>query len=326
MRHNVRGLRAVAALGVGVPLLVVSACGGGGGSSGSSSSSGATSGLTVQQNIASEVPSSIKSKGAIQVATDATYAPNEFIDPSDGQIKGWDIDLAKAVSTVLGIPFVISNADFSSIIPDLGTRYDISFSSFTPTTEREKTVDFVNYFQAGESWIVKQGGPQITMAAQMCGHTVAVETGTVEESDTWGFMGKKPDGSSISGDKDHCAEAGKPDITVHSFTKQTEADADLLGGRADISFADSPVAAYQVKLNNQLQVSGQPCSVAPYGVAIAKNDGLVKPLQDAIKYLIDNGYYAKILQQWNVQAGAITSSQVLENNNSGSGPSCVPSY
>lgn len=309
---------------IGLTLLgLVAACGGG---STTSSSNAAVSGLAKVTSIANEVPAAIRSKGAIQVATDATYAPNEYVDPSTGEIKGWDIDLAHAVSTVLGIPFVISNADFATIVPDLGTRYDISFSSFTPNAQREMTVDFVNYYQAGESWIIKKGGPKITTAADMCGHTVAVETGTIEESDAWGFIGKKPDGSAIANDTNNCSAAGKPDITVHSFTKQTEADADLLSGRSDVGWADSPVAAYQGKLNPELAVSGSPCSIAPYGIAVAKNNGLIKPITDAIKYLIDNGYYTKLLKSWKVEAGGIKSSDVALNNNNQVGSSCVPTY
>lgn len=283
--------------------------------------------LAKVDRIADEVPPDERDKGALQVATDATYAPNEFVDPQDGQIKGWDIDLANAVSTVLGLPFVINNADFSSIIPNLGTRYDLSFSSFTPTEEREKTVDFVTYYQAGESWLVRTGSPQINSAVDMCGKTVAVETGTTEESDAWGFMGKKPDGTAITGDKDNCSAAGRPAITVHSFVKQTEANADLLGGRADVGWSDQPVADYQVKLlSGQLQISGEACSVAPYGVAFPKGSGMLTSVQDAIRYLIDNGYYAQLLKKWNVSDGAIISSAVLINNNKTVGESCVPAY
>ena len=115
-----------------------------------------------------------------QVATDASYAPNEFIDPGTGQIRGWDIDLGVAIGKVIGVPFVFNNADFNSIIPDIGTRYDVGISSFTPNATREKTVDFVTYYQAGESWLVKAGGPQINAPTDMCGQTIAVETGTTE--------------------------------------------------------------------------------------------------------------------------------------------------
>jgi polar amino acid transport system substrate-binding protein len=302
-------------------VLVISACG-------STTNTPTTStGATLQANIAAEVPSAIKSKGALQVGIDATYAPNEFIDPTTGQIRGWDVDLGFAIAKVIGVPFVFNNADFSSIIPDIGTRYDLGISSFTPTTEREKTVDFVTYYQAGESWIVKTGGPQIATPTDLCGQTVAVETGTTEEADAYGFMGKLPDGSPIHGDVNNCQKAGKADITVQSFTKQTDADADLLSGHAQIGWADQPVADYQVKNSaGKEQISGTPCSVAPYGIALAKGSGLEQALQDALKYLIDNGYYTQILKAWNVSDGGIPSSSVALNVNSSGGPSCVPAY
>jgi polar amino acid transport system substrate-binding protein len=282
--------------------------------------------LAKVESIADEVPPDMRDKGSLQVATDGTYAPNEFVDPNDGIIKGWDVELAQAISTVMGVPFVINNADFNSIIPNLGSRYDLSVSSFTPTEEREKTVDFVTYYQAGESWFTRTNGPNITQAVDLCGKTVAVQTGTTEESDAWGFMGKKPDGSSISGDKDQCAAANQPAITVHSFVKQTEANADLIGGRADVGWADQPVADYQVQLlNGQLMISGQACSVAPYGIALPKGSGLIAAVQDSVKYLIDNGYYAQILKKWGVADGGIASSAVALNNNT-VGAACVPSY
>ncbi len=277
--------------------------------------------------LAAMVPDDIRAKGILQVGTDTTYAPNEFVDPADGQIKGWDVDLARAISKVLDIPFNIQTADFAAIIPGLGTRYDLGVSSFTPTEEREKTVDFVTYYQAGEAWFTRVGGPEIAGAADLCGLTVAVQTGTTEESDAWGFMGKKPDGSPIPGAKDNCATAGKPPIAVHSFTKQTEANADVLGGRADVGWADQPVAGYQVQLmNDQMQLSGQACSVAPYGIALPKNSKLTPAITEAIKYLIDKGYYGHTLRSWGVYDGAIPSSAVALNNNASVGPACVPAY
>ena len=279
-------------------------------------------------SIAAEVPADVMSKGALQVGIDATYAPNEAIDPATGQIVGWDVDLGNAIGAVMGLRMKFNNADFNTIIPDIGTRYDVGITSFTPSAEREKTVDFVTYFQAGEAWFVKAGGPQIAAPTDMCGKTVAVETGTIEELDAYGLIGKNPDGSTIKGDANNCKNAGKQNVTVHSFTKQTDANADLLSGHSDIGWADQPVSDYQVKLSGgKLAVSGKPCSIAPYGIAMPKGSALEKAFQDALKYLIDNGYYATILQKWNVQDGAIKSTDVALNVNSiPNQPSCVPSY
>jgi polar amino acid transport system substrate-binding protein len=75
-----------------------------------------------------------------------------------------------------------------------------------------------------------------------------------------------------------------------------------------------------------MKLGGKPCSVAPYGIALVKNSPLEKAITDAVKYLIDNGYYTKILKKWGVEDGAIATADVTLNNNNSIGDSCVPSY
>ncbi len=290
-------------------------------------------------SIASQVPSTVT--GPIQIATDATYAPNEFVDPNTGAISGWDIDLGNAICKVMGLVCTFNNVTFDDIIAQLKAstpsevaggdkpRYSFSISSWSPTQAREDSgIDFVTYYKAGEAWMVKVGGPTINSAADMCGHTVAVEAGTTEESDAWGYMGQQVGGTVIAGDKNNCKDAGKQDIKVLSFQTQTDANSALLSGRADFGWLDQPVADYQVKQSNgKFKIGGQPCSVAPYGIAMVKGSPLEKPITDAVKYLIDNnGYYSNILKTWNVTDGAIASSDVALNKNDAIGPTCVPSY
>ncbi|HYM51319.1 MAG TPA: transporter substrate-binding domain-containing protein [Candidatus Limnocylindrales bacterium] len=289
-------------------------------------------------SIAAEVPASVKAQSPLQIATDATYAPNEFINPDTGAIQGWDIDLGNAICKVMGVVCTFNNVTFDDIIAQLKAstpaeqaagdkpRYQFSISSWTPTQKREDSgIDFITYYKAGEAWLVKAGGATITSAADMCGHSVAVEAGTTEESDAWGYMGKQVGGTPISGDKNNCP-AGK-DITVDSFSTQTQANAALLSGRADFGWLDQPVADYQVQQEaGKLKTAGQPCSVSPYGIALVKGSPLETAITDAVKYLIDNGYYAAILKKWGVQDGAVASSDVSLNNNNSIGASCVPSY
>jgi polar amino acid transport system substrate-binding protein len=299
-----------------------------------------TTGVAKVDSIAAEVPDSIKSLSPLQVATDATYAPNEFVNPDSGAIQGWDIDLGNALCKVMGLVCTFNNVTFDDIIAQLKAstpsevaggdkpRYSFSISSWTPTQKRETGgIDFITYYKAGEAWLVKAGGPTISSAVDMCGHGVAVESGTTEETDAWGFMGKQVGGTPISGDKNNCSAAGKQDINVLSFGKQTEANAALMSGRADFGWLDQPVAGYQVtQTGGRLQLGGQACSVSPYGIALVKGSPLETAMLDAVKYLMDHGFYTTILKHWGVQSGAVTSADVALNNNSSIGPSCVPSY
>jgi polar amino acid transport system substrate-binding protein len=275
--------------------LLTAGCGGGGKKT-SATTSATTTTATANSKIAAEVPASIKSKGTLTVAADATYAPNEFIGSDGHTVEGMSPDLGHALGSVMGLKWKFVNASFDTIIPGLQSgKYDIGLSSFTDNKEREKVVDFVTYFSAGTSFYVKaQGGPTINTLADLCGHKVAVERGTTQADDATA-QNKK------------CKSAGKPAVKVLVFPDQNAANLALSSGRGEVGMADSPVAAYIVKKSNgQFKLSGSSYNTAPYGIAIPKGNGMSKPILDALKMLMANGTYMSILQKWGVQKGAIT--------------------
>lgn len=312
--------RLIAGLG---SLVLLTACGG-------SSGPSAPTSLGKVDRIAKEVPSSVTSQAPLHIATDATYEPNEFVDPTSSAITGWDVEFGLSVCKVMGVECKFDNVAFDQIIANLkatNSKYQFSISSWSPTQDRENGgIDFISYYRAGEAWIVKaSGGPTINTAVDMCGKNVAVETGTTEEGDAWGFMGQDIGGAALPGKTNGCQAAGKPNIKVLSFEHQTDANSALLSGRADVGFLDQPVAAYQVKKSNgQFKLTGQPCSVSPYGVALVKGSALEQPITDAVKYLIDNGFYKQTLDKYGVADGAIKSTDVKLNDNNSVGASCVP--
>ena len=75
--------------------------------------------------------------------------------------------------------------------------------------------------------------------------------------------------------------------------------------------ADSPVAAYIVKQSHgQFKLSGKSYGTAPYGIALPKDNGMTKPMLAAVKYLMKQGTYKKILEKWGVQEGAISNPKI----------------
>ena len=276
-------------------VLAAAGCGGGGKKAATTTTTSTGASPTKNSKIAAEVPAKIKSKGTLTVAADATYPPNEFIAPNGHTVVGMSPDLGHAVGSVLGLKFKFVNATFDTIIPGLQSgKYDIGFSSFTDTKEREKVVDFVTYFSAGTSFYVNaQGGPTINTLADLCGHTVAVERGTTQADDATA-QNKK------------CKSKGKSAVKVLVFPDQNAANLALSSGRGQVGMADSPVAAYIVKKSSgKFKLTGKPYNTAPYGIAIPKGNGMTKPIRDALKELIGDGTYMSILKKWGVQQGAI---------------------
>jgi polar amino acid transport system substrate-binding protein len=260
------------------------------------SASGTTGTLTVDSAIAAQVPEAIKSKGTVTVATDATYPPNEFIGADGTTIEGMTPDLGRALAAVMGLEFEFVNAGFDTIIPGLSSgKYDIGFSSFTDTKEREEVVDFVTYFSAGTSFYVKaDGGPTINSLADLCGHSVGVERGTIQADDANAQSAK-------------CEEEGEDAVQVLVFPDQNAANLSISSGRAEVGMADTPVAAYIVnESGGQFTLTGEPYNTAPYGIAVPKDSGMAEPILEALKLLMSNGTYEEILAKWGLEDGAIT--------------------
>jgi polar amino acid transport system substrate-binding protein len=265
-----------------------------------SSSTTSAAGVGTNSKIAAEVPAKIKSKGTLTVATDATYAPNEFIASNGKTVTGWDVELGQALGKVMGLNWKFVNATFDTIIPGLQSgKYGVGMSSFSDTKERQKVVDFVTYFTAGTSFYVKaQGGPTVNSLADLCGHSVGVERGTTQATDA-------------TAQDATCKKAGQKGVSVHVYPDQNSANLAIQSGRQQVGMADSPVAAYIVKQSNgQFKLSTKSYNNAPYGIALPKGNGMTKPVLDAMKELISNGTYKQILTKYGVQAGAITNPAV----------------
>ena len=178
------------------------------------------------------LPDEIKTAGKLIIGIDPTYPPNESKDDA-GNPVGWDVELADAMAAKLGVKTDYQVSSFDKIIPSItGGTYDIGVSSFTDNVEREKVVDFVNYFTAGVQWAQQIG--KTVDPANACGLTVSVQATTYEETDELPAKSKE------------CTDAGKKAITILKFDKQDDASTALATGRADAMSADTPVTLYAI--------------------------------------------------------------------------------
>jgi polar amino acid transport system substrate-binding protein len=301
----IRRKPALAALSL-LSVVALAACGSSNSSSSSSSASSSSAASTSTGTTAAAssssaganpavvklVPAAVKSKGTLTVAADASYAPDEYFASDGHTVIGMDADLSKALAAAMGLKANVVNATFDSIIPGLAAgKYDLGASSFSDTKEREKTVDFVDYASVGESFYTKaQGGTTIASIADICGKTVSVEKGTTEEADA-GTQSAK------------CTKAGKPAVKILSFPDQNGANLAVASGRAQLGFADEPVAVYQVTTTKgQFKLTGAAYATGPYGIAIPKGSGLAPAVDAAMKELVQNGQFAAIIKKWGLPA------------------------
>jgi polar amino acid transport system substrate-binding protein len=251
---------------------------------------------TVDEALAAKVPDTIKSDGKVLIGTDASYAPNEFLDADGKTVVGWDVDLVNAVAAKLGLQTEWQSATFDAIIPGVQSgKYEMGISSFTINDERKQQVNMASYFSAGTQWGTKTGNPTGVQPDNACGKKVAVQTNTVQDTED---LPKRDEA---------CTAAGNPAITVDRYQRQDQATAAVVSGKDDAMLADSPVLAYAVKqTNGQLELLGDIYDAAPYGYVIEKDQTeFAQAVADAVQALITDGTYKTILDKWGVGAGAI---------------------
>ncbi|WP_445227790.1 ABC transporter substrate-binding protein [Corynebacterium sp. H128] len=236
------------------------------------------------------VPADIQKRGTISMGTNPPFAPMEFKD-SNGTIIGIDVDLARAAAATMGLELVVQEQDFSLILPSISAgTVDFGAAGFTDNEERRKNYDFVNYLSAGLQW-AQQTGENVD-PDNACGLTVAVQKGTVSESDD------------VAVRSEECVKQGKPAITMLSYESSDQAFTALVLGRADAVSADSPVTAYAVtRADGKIEKAGRIYEAADYGWPVPKDSELGPALKAALQHLIDTGDYAKTLQPWGVTEG-----------------------
>lgn len=273
--------------------LALTGCGGKSGTSAGPTESTAAVKAAKVDEIAATVPEDIKKSGKLVVGVNIPYAPNEFKD-ANGKIVGFDVDLMNAIASTLGLTADFRESDFAKIIPSIqqGT-YNVGMSSFTDTKERQASVDFVDYFNAGIQWAQRAGSSIDPNNA--CGKKVAVQATTTEETEELPKKSKA------------CTDAGKPAIDILKFDGQDAATNAVVLGQADAMSADSPVTAYAIKQSNgKLVAAGDMFEAAPYGWPVAKGSPLAQSLQKALEHLIETGDYKTIASNWGVEQGMIS--------------------
>ncbi|WP_137933060.1 ABC transporter substrate-binding protein [Mesorhizobium comanense] len=243
---------------------------------------------------AAKLPDAVRSAGKLNVTISLAYPPMEYNDAGSTDLKGFDIDLAKAIADRLGLQAEFQNVDFPQLIPQVVTgRSDIIMTAFSDKVERQTQLDFIDYFKTGNvfySAIDLQGS--IKTEADLCGKTIAVATGT-----SWVTWAEDLSKATCAADK-QMNVIQIPTQAEHIMQiKQGRAQASIIGleGLLDL-MKQEPGKFYQI---------GDVGEINHYGIATAKpNTQLRDAIVAALDSLKSDGTYAAILDRYGLkQAG-----------------------
>ncbi len=268
----------------------------------------ATSAPTAQIAVPADA---VSQKGKLLICTDFPYPPQEFFD-ENGEAQGVDVEIGKELGKRMGLEVYFINSMFDTIIAAVNSnKCDIILSALSITAERNIQVSMIPYFQAGQSMVAAKGNPlNINSVADLCGKSAAAESGTIEADLLNGEASYKGKGLS-----EQCVKDGKEPITVVITQKDSDALQQLQAGKVAVYFADSPVAAhYTVEHPDQFQLVGQIIDPSPQSIGLpcgaedctkAPLTPLGEAVKAALKSMMDDGTYMKILTKWNLTDSAV---------------------
>jgi ABC-type amino acid transport substrate-binding protein len=222
----------------------------------------------------------IRQRGTLRVGIDPTYPPFESI--RDGQVVGYDVELARAIAADLGVEVELKTLALDTLYDALAAEHvDVLVSALPIVYERQKEVRYsVPYYQAGQVVVVQAGSP-IRSAAALDGHRVGVELGSNADTETRRLARTTLLGMQVRS-------------TYHSAEEALVA---LVQGEVEAAMADNTSAqAYAAAHPGAVEVLSPPLTDEPYVVAMpARATGLVAQVDATIERLRASGELALMM-------------------------------
>ncbi len=218
----------------------------------------------------------------IRFATEASYAPFEFVD-GDNKIQGFDIDLANALCKEIKADCTFTNQSFDSLIPSLKfRRFDAIISGMDITPERQKQVAFTTPYYENSAVFVAEKNKFSDLVA-LKGKRVGMQNGSTHQK----FLMDK-----------------HPEITSVPYDSYQNAILDLKNGRLDSVFGDTAVVNEWLTKDATLGVVGDKITDKGYfgtglGIAVRQNNAeLLQKLNAALEKVKQDGTYQTLYQKW----------------------------
>ena len=266
----------LAAAGLSVAALALTACGGSSSSVASSVASSASSEAASTSAAAGELTTVMA--GKLTMATNATFPPYEMTTDS-GDIEGIDVDTAKAIAEKLGLELQIDDMDFDAALLSVQQgKADIAMAGITVTDERKAVMAFSDSYATGIQSIIVPEGSDIASPDDLAGKKIGTQRGTT------GYI--------------YCTDDFGEDSVVAYDDGLTAVQA-LNNGQVDAVVIDNAPAKEYVAANPGLKVLETSYAEEDYAIGMNKdNTALVEAVNAALEELKADGTLQSIVDKY----------------------------
>jgi len=266
----------LAAAGLSVAALALTACGGSSSSVASSVASSASSEAASTSASAGELTTVMA--GKLTMATNATFPPYEMTTDS-GDIEGIDVDTAKAIAEKLGLELQVDDMEFDAALLSVQQgKADIAMAGITVTDERKAVMAFSDSYATGIQSIIVPEGSDIASPDDLAGKKIGTQRGTT------GYI--------------YCTDDFGEDSVVAYDNGLTAVQA-LNNGQVDAVVIDNAPAKEYVAANPGLKVLETSYAEEDYAIGMNKdNTALVEAVNAALEELKADGTLQSIVDKY----------------------------
>lgn len=207
--------------------------------------------------------------GKLTMATDAGFAPYEYVEGE--KVVGIDADIAQAIADYYGLELVIQDMDFTNALlaPQNGTA-DFAAAGVSITEERLETMDFtIEYAESDQVILVRKGFTDIQSEEDLANVKIGVQQSTTADL--------------------YCQEMGFENVSA--YKKNLVAAEDLKNGQIDCMILDNmPAEAILAQNKEELEILDLVLFTDVYAMAVKKgNTEMAEALNVVLQQLIEEG-------------------------------------
>ena len=265
----------LAAAGLSVAALALTACGG---SSSTASSSAASSVASSAAAASAAADFTTVEAGKLTMATNATFPPYEMTT-DNGTIEGIDVETAQAIADKLGLELQVDDMDFDAALLSVQQgKADIAMAGITVTDERKAVMAFSDSYATGIQSIIVPEGSDIATADDLAGKKIGTQRGTT------GYL--------------YCSDDFGEDAVVAYDSGLTAVQA-LNNGQVDAVVIDNEPAKAYVESNPGLKILDTSYAEEDYAIGMNKdNTALLDAVNAALEELKADGTLQSIVDKY----------------------------
>ncbi|MDU4847088.1 amino acid ABC transporter substrate-binding protein [Clostridium sp.] len=226
-------------------------------------------------------------KKELVIGLDDTFVPMGFKD-ENGELVGFDVELAKAVCEKLGKEYKFQAIDWSMKETELNSgNIDLIWNGYSISDERKEKVDFSKPYLDNKQIIVTLADSSINKKADLEGKKVGAQNQSTAVD-------------AVKADESNIIEKFDGGDLV-TFENNNDALMDLEAGRLDAIVVDEILARYYIEArgSEKYKILDENFGDEQYGVGIRKGDTeFVDAFNKALDEVVADGTAGEISKKW----------------------------